>query len=237
MVAQTEGTAITTLGPAVRLVIFKFLVRSELVPDFIPRIPTNSSGFTPAMQGRKVLSSTPNVWLAGLRTGLLNNCGSYLLVGARVAGERAYFKTKAVGGVPTTVKVKISDVRFTFCHRKHVSGKPHPDFAERFNDIVNTFVDWTKSNLWATMAHLNPYFNLDSGSVVNGASVLMFDCASRTTAINPDGTPVMTYEGGREKPAFPGQISRGIGQKVPLLNLSSEIKMSDDKVLFVPRSR
>lgn len=131
----------------------------------------------------------------------------------------------------------MNDVRFTLCHRDHVSGEPHPDFALRFHNIVNTFVDWTKSNLWATMAHLNPYFDLDRGTAVSGATVLMFDCAGRALAINSDGTPVMVYEGGREKPTFPGQISQGIGQRVPLLNISSEIKMSGNEVLFVPRLR
>lgn len=224
-------TAVATLGPSVRLVVFKFLIRSELVPDFIPRMPVNSSGFTPATQGKEVLPSTPNVWLAGLRTGLLNSRGNYLLVGARVVGERT--STKWVRG--KRVEVKTSDVRFTFCHRKHVNDKTHPDFAERFNAIVNTFVDWTKSNLWTTMAHLNPYFDLDNGSTVNGAKVLMFSCARRTPAVNPDGVPVMVYEDGREKPTIPGQISQGIGQKVPLLEIASEIKMSENKVLFVPR--
>lgn len=233
-----NGTTIATLGPAVRLVVFKFLTRSELVPDFIPRIPVNSSGFTPATRGEEVLPPTPKVWLAGLRTGLLNSHGNYLLVGTRVIGERvSKVKTKWIHGKPVNEEIWTSDVRFTFCHRNHVSGEPHPDFAERFDDIVNTFVDWTRSNLWNTMAHLNPYFNLDSGSAVNGASILMFGCAGRTPTINPDGTPVMVYEGGREKSAIPGQIGQGIGPKVPLLNVSSEIKMSGNKVLFIPRSR
>lgn len=234
---MARETAVATLGPSVRLVVFKFLIRSGLVPDFIPRIPTNSSGFTPATRGKDVLPSTSNVWLAGLRTGLLNSRGSYQLVGARVVGERVSTKTKVIKGVPTKkVEVKMSDVRFTFCHRKHVNDKTHPDFAERFNAIVNTFVDWTKFNIWTTTAHLNPYYDLDSGSVVNGVKVLMFSCASRTTAVNPDGGPVMVYEGGREKPAFPGQFTQGIGLKVPLLNVASEIKISGNKVLLVPRS-
>lgn len=218
-----ENTAaIATLGPQVRLVVFKFLIRSELVPDFIPRMPVNSSVFIPATQGRKVLASTKEVWLAGLRTGLLNSRGDYLLVGARVVSERADSK---------------SDVRFTFCHRNHVSGKPHPNFAANFQPIVDTFVDWTKASLWNTEAHMNPYYDLDNRSAVNGSEVLMLGCNSRTPAINSDGTPVMRYEGGREKPASPGQMSRGIGEKVPLLNLAPEIKMSGNQVLFVPHYR
>lgn len=221
---KDDGTIIATLGPSVRLVVFKFLVREGLVPDFIPRIPTNSFGFTPATQGKEVLSSTPNVWLAGLRTGLLNSHSNYLLVGARVV-----VVSEGADGR--------SDIRFTFCHRKHVSGEPHPNFSARFNDIVSTFVDWTKSNLWTTMAHLNPYFDLDSGSAVNGAKVLMFSCAGRTPAIKQGGAPVMVYEGGREKSAVPGQIGQGIRPKVSLLNVSSEIRMSGNEVLFTPGSR
>lgn len=234
---KAENT-IATLGPKVRLVVLKFLIRSELVPDFVPRMPVNSSGFTPATQGREVLPSTPNVWLAGLRTSLLNSHGEYLLVGARVTREwMSKIKTKWIDGKPVKEEIWTNDVRFTFCHRDYVNSDPHPDFAERFNDIVNVFVDWTKSSLWDTMAHLNPYFDTDTGSAVEGASVLMFGCTRRTPAVNSDGTPVVVYEGGREKPTAPGQMSRGIGEKVPLLNIASEIKMSGNKVLFVPRSR
>ncbi|OGN13989.1 MAG: hypothetical protein A3J47_04315 [Candidatus Yanofskybacteria bacterium RIFCSPHIGHO2_02_FULL_43_22] len=215
-VAKT--TTITTLGPQVRLVVFKFLVRSELVPECIPRLPVNrSGGATPTVPGKMVLLSTPNVWLAGLRTGLLNTKGDYALVGARANDERGDDR---------------GDVRFTFCHRRHLSGiPPHENFVEKFNELVNTFVDFTKSNLWAVQGYLNPYL-LENG-VPTSHSVLMLNCAGRKPAINPDGTPVMVFEGGREKPLMPGHIGQGIGPKISILNKASEMKLAGKKVQLV----
>ena len=222
---MAKTTIVATLGPKIRLVVFKFLIRSELVPDCIPRLPINRSGAAPAFQGLEVLPSTPDVWLAGLRTGLLNSRGDYAFVGARVAGEKT--STRFKNGKP--VDVKMSDVRFTFCHRRHLNDAPsHPNFVARFNQLVDTFVDLTKSNLWTTMAHLNSYLNED-GTAGKG-SVLMLDCAGRKEAVKPDGTPVMVYEGGREKPVFQGQISQGIGSKVPILNKASELKLTSKEV-------
>ena len=214
---MAKTTAVATLGPKIRLVVFKFLVKSHLVPDCIPRLPINRSGVTPMVPGVQVLPSTPNVWLAGLRTGLLNTKGDYVFVGARVDDQRADGR---------------SDVRFTLCHRRHLSGAPpHENFVERFNILVNTFVDFTKSNLWAVQGYLNPYL-LENG-VPTSHSVLMLNCAGRKPAINSDGTPVMVYEGGREKSLMPGHIGQGIGLKISILNKASEMKLAGKKVQLV----
>ena len=211
-----------TLGPNVRLVVFKFLMRGDLVPECIPRLPINRSDNMPPIPGVKVLPSTPDVWLAGLRTGLLYTKGDYILRGARVAGEKV--STRFKNGKP--VEVKMSDVRFTFVHRKSINDTPpHENFVERFNQLVNTFVDLTKLNLWMTEAYLNSYLNED-GTAGKG-SVLMLDCAGRKEAFKPDGTPVMVYEGGRD------DLGRGIGPKVPLLNKAGELKLAGKKVQLV----
>ena len=125
-------------------------------------------------------------------------------------------------------------MRFTFCYRRHLTDDPpHPDFVERFDQLVNTFVDLTKSNLWAVQTYRNPYLNKD-GTAGNG-SVLMLDCAGRKSAINPDGTPVMEYEGGRKQVLTPeGRvIDQGVGPKVSILNKASELKLAGNKVQLV----
>ena len=206
---MAKTTAVAMLGPSVQLVVFKFLIKSKLVPDCIPRLPINPSGVTPTVPGVQVMSSTPDVWLAGLRTGLLYTMGDYILVGAR-ANERADGR---------------SDVRFTFCHRQHLAeNSPHPDFVERFHQLVGTFIDLTKSNLWTTMAHLNPYLNED-GTASKG-SVLMLDCNGRKEAIQPDGKPVMVYD---ERDEF----GQGIGPKISILNKASELKLVGKEVQLV----
>ena len=233
MAKTTTIVTIVTLGPSVRLVVLKFLMRSELVPDCIPRLPIDrsGSGVTPTIRGVEVLPSTKDVWLADLRTGLLNSHGDYLFVGARVAGERT--STKFRKG--KLVEVKMSDVRFTFVHRKSINDiPPHENFVERFNQLVNAFVDFTKSNLWTTMGHLNPYLNKD-GTAGKG-SVLMLDCAGRKEAVKPDGKPVRVYKGGREQvPAPEGGrvISQGIGPKVSILNKASKLKLAGKNVQLV----
>jgi len=215
-----KTATIATLGPSVRLVVFKFLMKSKLVPDRIPRLPINRSGVTPTVPGVQVMPSTPDVWLAGLRTGLLYTMGDYILVGAR-ANERADGR---------------SDVRFTFCHRQYLTNNLlHPDFVERFHQLVSIFIDLTKSNLWTTMIHLNLYLNKNGTTGKKEQDVLMLDCNGRKEAIQPDGKPVMVYEGGREQVSTPESrvISRGIGPKVSILNKASELKLAGNKVQLV----
>lgn len=203
---------VATLGPSTRLIVFKFLTKGGLVSDCIPRLPINRSGITPTIRGKEVLPSTPNVWLASLQTELFNGC-DYIFVGAR-ADERWDDR---------------DDVRFTFCRRRHLNNIPlHPNFVRRFDDMAKVFFDLGKSNLWTVMGHLNPYLNEDA--TADKGSVLMLDCNGRRQVINPDGTPVMVYESGREKPTFPGMPSQGIGPKVPLLNKASNLKIFGKKV-------
>jgi len=214
----TENTTVATLiGSSVRLVVFKFLVRSSFVPDCIPRLPINRSGVMPAARGREVLLATPDVWLAGLQASLLRG-PDYFFVGAR-DDERGDGR---------------SDVRFTFCHRQHLNDTPsHPIFIVRFQSLLESFVDFTKSNLWTLMGFINPYLNEDSTTGTGKGRVLMLDCNARKPLFNSDGSLAMVYEGGREKPIMPGGISRGIGSKVPLFKKAVQLQLIGKKIRLV----
>jgi hypothetical protein len=181
-------------------------MKSHLVPDCIPRLPINRSGVTPTILGVKVLPSTPNVWLAGLQAGLLNS-HDYIFVGAR-ADERGDDR---------------DDVRFTFCHRKSVTGTSHPNFTARFNDLYHAFVDFTESNIWMTEAYLNRYLKED-GAAGKG-SVLMLCCAGRRSVINPDGSEVMIYSARDE-------LGRGCGPKISLLDTAGELTLTGKKLCY-----
>lgn len=202
---------VATLGPSVRLVVFKFLMKSHLVPAFIPRLPINRSGFASTSPGKEVLASTPDVWLAGLQTSLMNN-RSYIFVGART-DERGDGR---------------SDVRFTFCHSWHLNNiPPHPTFTARYVKFVNFLMDVTERNLWSVQAYLNPYL-LENGAVTED-SVLLLDCAGRKEVVDDFGNKVMVYERREVRDGF----SKGIGAKIPLLNKANHLKFIDKKIQVV----
>lgn len=217
---MASTTTVATLGPAVRLVIFKFLMRSELVPDFVPRIPVNRTGTAPSIRGKEILPSTPDVHLSDLAEWVADPFeGDYKFVGARVADERGDGK---------------SDVRFTLCHHTHLDDNPrHPDFASRIDRLNDFFLEETRNSLWSVQGYLNPYL-LENG-IPTKHSVLMLNCARRKPVINPDGSPVMVYEGGREKPAFPGQFTQGIGPKVLLTDKANQLKLVRNEVQLITR--
>ena len=206
---------IATLGPEIRLVVFKFLLKSvALVPDCIPRLSVIKQGITPVLRGREILQSTPDVSLEHLQMHLLND-PDYILVGARA--------NKRIDGK--------YDVRFTFCHIQYLNDTPaHPVFTARFEQLINVFIDFRKS-IWTTMAHLNSYLSEDGSS--GKGSVLMWDCNGRRKAVNLDGSPVTVYEGGRQKPFGLGFVGQGIGPKVSLMDKASHLKLIDKKVQMV----
>ena len=70
---MANTTTVATLGPQVRLVVFKFLVRSDLVPDFVPRVPVNRTDTAPSVRGKQILPSTRLVWLTPFVVYLLEN--------------------------------------------------------------------------------------------------------------------------------------------------------------------
>ena len=210
-------TTIATLEPSVRLVVFKFLMKSRLVPDFIPRMSVNSinrSGSASPIEGKKILPSTPDVWLGGLLD--LLNRSEYVFVGAR-ADERADGR---------------SDVRFTLCHRWHLNDTPsHPKFIEKFDELIGSLVELIVYNIWTTMCHINPYMDMEG--IISKGRVIMLDCAGRKPLINSDGDKVMVYAGGREKLLTPGIRGRGIGPKIPLLNKANRLNLVGKEVQLI----
>ncbi|MEK7603713.1 MAG: hypothetical protein AAB461_01155 [Patescibacteria group bacterium] len=166
-------TTITTLGLSVPLVVFKFLMKSHLVPDFIPRLPLNRD--VPTFKGKEVMASTPDVWLADLRIGLYNADSDYLFVGARA-------NTRGDGR---------SDVRFTFCHKQHLNDTPsHPAFVSGRMEFITFFFDITWRNIWSVQAYLNPYFINDT---TNKDSVFLFNCSGRQEIVKSDGSDVLVH--------------------------------------------
>lgn len=212
---------IATLSPSIRLVIFRFLMKSALVPDFVPRLPVQSSTATPTIRGVEVLPSTPNVCFMNLFEGLFKPKSKYEWRGARVAGERVS-KTQMIHG--KLVEIMTSDVRFTFCHRRHLNqDPPHRDFVTRHDQLFNFLTRTIAGNLWSVQAYLNPYFQKD-GAASNG-NVLMFSCAGRRPVFNPDGSPVKIhyYEFERDKSPI-GLVV------VPLINTAKKLELIDKEV-------
>ena len=109
-------------------------------------------------------------------------------------------------------------VRFVFCHRKHL--KPNelfPEFVAKKAELENIFTDMTSKNLWATMGHLNPYFE---DNRPRSQHVLMFGCAGRIP-----NTEV--FQGGRD------ENNRGIGPKVLLSTLSHQLNLTGNEVILM----
>lgn len=220
---------IATLSPSVRLVVFKFLIKSNLVPEVIPRLPIIRSWNTPTEEtrGRQVLVSTPDVWIPRIVLGLFDK-RNYKFIGARVAGERVSERMKR----GKLVEVMMGDVRFTFCHRQHLSEKPlHENFVAIKDRCYEVFAEMAINNLWSVEGYLNPHFQEDG--TVGVGSVLMLDCNSRKQAIL-DGKPIKVFEGGREKPVFPRQTSQGIGPKVSLIDKASRLELTGNEVVLMP---
>lgn len=219
-------TTVAVIGPAVRLVVFDLLVRSDLVPRTIPRVirppvVTVPDAIREARKGRMVFPSTPDINMANLAAGLYlqRRRNDYSLVGGKVVDERGDGKSQLV---------------FTFCHRQYLSDDPpHPNFVERRGDIEEFFRDATTNNLWTAMGFLNPYLMADG--VHTGQSVLMLKCTGRKALFEPDGTPVMVYEGGREKATSPGQFTRGIGAKVSLTERAEKMNLVGNEIRLVTK--
>lgn len=200
---------VATLGPSVRLIVFKFLIKSNYVPDYIPRLPINRSGVMPAVRGQEVLPSTPTVYLGGVVREFFSSSGSgnYKFVGARVADEE-----RDDGR---------NDVRFTFCHRQHLNSSPsHPNFKKMLTKLREALRRMTEDNVWSVQTYLNPYL-LENGKACRG-KVLMLNCNSRRQVVNPDGSEMMIW-------ATHDELGRGIGPKMSLLSTAGEITLDVDE--------
>ena len=197
---------ITTLGPSVRLVVFQFLMRNDLVPAEIPHKRASDAPPLSYVSGKEVLRSTPKTSLSPLLSQPSFN-ENYKLVDA---WEK-----------PHESKWNMSFVRFVFCHKEHVKDKElFPDFVAKRDNMESVLTDLVNKNLWATQGHLNRYFE---NSKPSGQQVLMLGCAGRV----PND---WVFSGGRD------EINRGIGPKVLLSALSHGLILttSNEVVLAAP---
>lgn len=216
-VAAPTVTTVATLGPAVRLIVFKFLTKKGVMPDVVPFVPIvrDPGAVRPdkKREGRQVLPPTRETWLFGIVNYLLgfdrpghHNLADYDYVGASIVERRLDGK---------------DDTRFIFCHRDHRDGSDlHTNFKGHYNELVSVLLSTAMHNLWSTSAYLNPYV---LNGEQTGQSILVFDSNSRQETVKQDGSPVMAYEGGHEKPTVPGQIGKGIGPLVPLVKRANKL--------------
>ena len=196
---------LATLSPNLRMIVFQFLVNKDQVPSTIPlRQSTGASTLTP-VSGVEVLPSTPKLNLLHLLDGICHyeGQGSYELIDAWFEyTERPDDKRK---------------VRFVFCERIHVRNESlHTEFLAKRNKLVESLVNMLTDNLWATRGHINPYLLKDGSQTRH--TVLMLDCAGRVSTVNPDGSSVKVWSGGRDP-----QTKRGVGELIPLITACKRI--------------
>ena len=196
--------AIATLGPSVRLVVFQFLVKNSLVPVAIPPKRASQTPVLPPTSGVEVLKSTPG-----------------LLVFPLAMNVTHHYELVDVWQKPHETNWKMSFVRFVFCRKEHVNrNELFHDFLAKRTELLIIFNDLVIKNLWATQAHLNPYFETGSPS---GYQVLMLGCAGRI----PD---TEVFSGGRD------ETNRGIGPKIQKSLISNYLVLTthDVVVLMTP---
>lgn len=195
---------IATLGPSVRLVILKFLMKNELVPAVVPAKRTPTTPPLPPVKGKEVLASTPGVDICSL-VNMVTFSDNYELVDVwKKPHDR-----------------RMSFVQFMYCRKEYVERDGlFPEFAAKRDELMATLVSLATDNLWATQGHLNPHFNKDGSAT--GHQVLMFGCAGR----KPD---TEVYQGGRDP-----LTKQGIGPKVLLSTLAPRLDLQGAEVVLLP---
>jgi hypothetical protein len=195
-------TRIAVLDSGVRLVVFQFLMKTEQVPAIIPQKRASTAPPLTPVSGVEVLRSTPKVNLLPLIIEVVAH-GNYELVDSWQD--------------PHKTNWKMSSVWFVYCHREHLKrDELYPDFVAQKENLERVFSDFVRDNLWATQAHLNPYFE---NGMTGSQKVLMLGCAGRV----PD---TEVFSGGRDV------NNRGIGPKVLLSSLSHRITLDNGEVIL-----
>ena len=195
---------IATLGPSVRLVVFQFLMKNELVPKIIPPKRASSAPPLPPVSGVEVLEATPGLNI-------------YPLVSKTVSGKE--YELVDVWEKPHDTNWNMSFVRFVYCRREYVNReKLHPDFVAERDELTKVLTDLVSQNLWATQGHLNPY--LEKDGLKTGHDVLMLGSAGRKP-----NTEVFKY--GRDK------NNRGVGPKVLLSTLARGVDLTNGQVVVL----
>jgi len=211
---------IATIGPDLRLVVINFLVKTGLVPAVIPVRTTDRAARDFPVSGELVLPSTKDIDVYPLLEEITSEDSSYVLVDAWTQ-DRPDLQTKHRQN-------PLSDVRFVFCHLDHLVPEGlNPEFLARRDEIIDSLKAFIYS-LWRTMAYRNPYYLLSGSDQISNESVLMVDCNGRNPLKNSDGTCRTVYENGRDQ-----ATNRGLGQKVPMINLAKKLQVKDGIISLV----
>ncbi|PIR42088.1 MAG: hypothetical protein COV30_00080 [Candidatus Yanofskybacteria bacterium CG10_big_fil_rev_8_21_14_0_10_37_15] len=200
----------------IKLIVFRILIKSHLIPDFVPVVPAriDTDSFISIIPGEKILESVEEAWFGPLFISLRKK---YFLIGAKIAEIR---------------DDKRSDLRFTFCHKDNLKSESHPNF-EKFRNKLNNFMIKTLAlNLWSTEVFMNPYFlKEENGNYSTKSSVLLFNCHGRRPCLDSDGNQIEVYEKkGKD------EFGKGIGPKVPITSISSffDIDSNNNLKIFYP---
>lgn len=221
-------TRIATLGPSVRLVVFQFHVKTQSVPEGIPKYSDFHKSTASQFEGSgvRIMEPTPNVLSEFVAD------SGYQLIDTWHATEEEDWNR--------------STVRFVFCHKKHLNPAGlRPDFVAQRDNFMKNFNNFSTRNMWQTMVHINPFFV--AGKATN-ETVLMLDCNSRkelvklvqvvVASVDTENfvtlveEPVMVYQGGREK-LGQGVFCPGIGPRIPLTDKANRLKLIGNEVVLM----
>ena len=136
----------------------------------------------------------------------------------RVSNNPPLASVSGVEVLKSTPGVNIFNLAYEIDSEYVDHGGLHPDFITKSGEFAKALIRFVSDNLWAVQAHLNPYFEKDGSE--SSHQVLMFGCAGR----KPD---VEVFRDGRD------ENNRGVGPKVLLSTLANELRLDDDRVVFV----
>src|SRR3989338_3683252 len=242
MTTERKTIDVATLDASVRLVAIQFMMPTKRVPAVIQSKRASAIPPMEPVSGVEVLESTKDVDISPL-VFRVNDNGSYELVDA--------WKK------PHDTNWRMSVVRFVYCRKEFVRhDELFPDFVAKRDKLVAELTSLVSDNLWTVQGHLNTYCEPDGSR--SGQDVLMLGCVGRkqltetvevvvdveemtTVLCDDDGIPegsvrkslpiigyeerpVMVFAGGRDP-----VTKQGIGPKVPLSSLASELTLLEDE--------
>jgi len=208
---------ITDISKNLRLIVINIIADEDQIPrDIIPDYnPSDRERFDNSKAGRKVLGSTPNLYLRPLLDCIRPSDGPrlYDLVSCWKAPR-----------LNDSLKKRL-DVRFVFCHKDHVrTDKLFPNFVanqERFLEALSSLIG---NYLWRTEAHINPY-RLPGGEL-SGDEVAMIDCVNYRSVYDRTGGMATTYAGGKD------EFGQGLGRLVPIIDVAKRIEVADKQIIL-----
>ncbi len=202
---------IATLGPSIRLVVFQFLMKNNLVPEEVPPKRASTAPPLSPFSGVEVLKSTSKLNIFPLASSVAYS-GEYELVDVWTNSHES--------------KWDMSFVRFVFCHKEHVKrDELFPEFVSQREKLEYIYLDLAAKNLWAVQGHLNPYFEKDGKP--SGDKVLMLGCAGRVPTIDSAGNTIKVFRDGRD------ENNHGVGPKIPMREKVHQLKIVGNDIVIV----